>query len=69
VLLHDVRVRAGARVERAVVDQHADIGPGATVGGPDGEITLVGEYARVEAGARVEPGARVPRGRPPHAIG
>ena len=69
VLLHDVRVRAGARVERAVVDQHADIGPGATVGGPDGGITLVGEHARVGAGARVEPGTRVPRGRPPHATG
>ena len=65
VLLHDVRVRAGARVERAVVDQHADIGPGATVGGPDGEITLVGEHARVEAGARRagDPGAA----RPPAA--
>jgi ADP-glucose pyrophosphorylase len=59
----------GARIERSVVDQHADIGPGARVGGPDGDITLVGERARVEPGDRVEPGARVPRGRPPHAIG
>ncbi|HZC13278.1 MAG TPA: sugar phosphate nucleotidyltransferase, partial [Thermoleophilaceae bacterium] len=59
VVLHDTSIRSGAVVERAIVDEHAEIA--AKVGAPDGEIALVGRRARVrrevEAGGRVEPGA------------
>src|SRR5215207_6048876 len=59
VLLPGVRVRAGARVERAVLDDRVDVGERAVVGG-DGDITLVGRAARVDAGADVAAGARLP---------
>ncbi|MGY1802797.1 glucose-1-phosphate adenylyltransferase family protein [Blastococcus sp. SYSU D00922] len=59
VLLPGVRVRAGARVERAVLDDGVDVGEGAVVGG-DGDITLVGRAARLEAGAEIAPGSRHP---------
>ena len=58
VLLHGVRVRAGAVVERTVADTAAVVDPSARVGGPD-DVTLLGERARVRAGERVEAGARV----------
>lgn len=59
VLLPGVRVRAGARVERAVLDDRVDVGESAVVGG-DGDITLVGRAARLEAGTEIAAGARVP---------
>jgi glucose-1-phosphate adenylyltransferase len=59
VLLPGVRVRAGARVERAVLDDGVDVGERSVVGG-DGDITLVGRAARLDAGTEVRPGARVP---------
>src|SRR5215207_9297250 len=59
VLLSGVRVRAGATVVRAVLDDGVDVGEGAVVGG-DGDITLVGRRATVEAGARLAAGARFP---------
>jgi glucose-1-phosphate adenylyltransferase len=59
VLLPGVRVRAGARVVRAVLDDRVDVGEQAVVGG-DGDVTLVGRRARVEAGHEVAPGARLP---------
>jgi glucose-1-phosphate adenylyltransferase len=59
VLLPGVRVRAGATVTRAVLDDRVEVGERATVGG-DGEITLVGRQARVEAGSEVAAGARLP---------
>ncbi|WP_116449611.1 glucose-1-phosphate adenylyltransferase family protein [Blastococcus litoris] len=59
VLLPGVRVRAGARVERAVLDDRVDVGEGAVVGG-DGDITLVGRAARLEAGTEIAAGARHP---------
>jgi glucose-1-phosphate adenylyltransferase len=59
VLLPGVRVRSGATVTRAVLDDGVDVGPDATVGG-DGEITLVGRAARLDAGASIAAGARVP---------
>jgi glucose-1-phosphate adenylyltransferase len=59
VLLPGVRVRAGATVTRAVLDDRVEVGERATVGG-DGEITLVGRQARVEAGSKVAAGARLP---------
>src|SRR5215217_3679437 len=57
VLLPGVRVRSGARVVRAVLDDRVDVGEQAVVGG-DGDVTLVGRRARVEAGHEVAPGAR-----------
>jgi glucose-1-phosphate adenylyltransferase len=59
VLLPGVRVRAGARVVRSVLDDRVDVGERALVGG-DGDVTLVGRQARVEAGSEVAPGARLP---------
>jgi glucose-1-phosphate adenylyltransferase len=59
VLLPGVRVRAGATVTRAVLDDRVDVGEKATVGG-DGDITLVGRKAEVEAGAFLPAGARFP---------
>jgi glucose-1-phosphate adenylyltransferase len=59
VLLPGVRVRAGARVERAVLDDRVEVGERAVVGG-DGDITLVGRAARLDAGAEVAAGARWP---------
>lgn len=59
VLLPGARVRAGATVTRAVLDDRVAIGESATVGG-DGEITLVGRQAVVEAGGHLPAGARFP---------
>ncbi|HEV2067021.1 MAG TPA: glucose-1-phosphate adenylyltransferase family protein [Thermomicrobiales bacterium] len=76
ILLQDVVVRAGATVRFAIVDEHAEIGPDATVGQrPEGELptteelVLIGskatitEGATVAQGARIEPDARVRRKR------
>jgi len=60
VLMQDVHVEAGARIERAIVDKLARVGRGALVGGGGGEAvepTLVGKYAVTPAGARVGAGA------------
>ena len=57
VVLHDAVIRSGGRVERAIVDEQAEIL--APVGEAHGEIALVGRGARVtdpvEAGGRVKP--------------
>jgi glucose-1-phosphate adenylyltransferase len=59
VLLPGVRVRAGATVTCAVLDDRVDVGERAVVGG-DGDITLVGGAAAVAAGTEVPSGARLP---------
>lgn len=59
VLLPGVRLRAGATVTRSVLDDRVEVGEKAVVGG-DGEITLVGRRATVEAGSQLAPGARLP---------
>src|SRR3954469_25889779 len=59
VLLPGVRVRSGATVTRAVLDDGVDVGKGCSVGG-DGEVTLVGRAARLDAGTSVPAGARFP---------
>jgi glucose-1-phosphate adenylyltransferase len=60
VLLPGSVVRAGATVERAILDDAVEIGRDASVGEPDGDIALVGKQARVEEGARLGGGARFP---------
>ena len=57
VLLHDVIVRSGARVERAVVDAGTEILGDAHIGG-EGDLVLIGQEQRV--GGRLEPGGRQP---------
>jgi glucose-1-phosphate adenylyltransferase len=53
-------VRRGARVQRAVLDTHVEVGEGARVGGDgDAALCVVGRRARVEAGAELAPGAEV----------
>jgi glucose-1-phosphate adenylyltransferase len=59
VLLPGARVRAGATVTRAVLDDGVVVGERAAVGG-DGEVTLVGRRAEVEAGTELAAGARFP---------
>ncbi len=59
VLLPGARVRSGATVTRSVLDDGVDVGQGASVGG-DGDITLVGRRAKVEAGSQLSAGARFP---------
>jgi glucose-1-phosphate adenylyltransferase len=59
ILLHEVAVRSGARIERAILDAGAEVGEGATVGGRDGDLALVGLRVKIPARARIEPGARV----------
>jgi glucose-1-phosphate adenylyltransferase len=46
-------------VTRSVLDDGVDVGQGASVGG-DGDITLVGRRAKVEAGSQLSAGARFP---------
>jgi glucose-1-phosphate adenylyltransferase len=59
VLLPRARVRAGARVVRTVLDDGVEVGERAVVGG-DGDITLVGRAARLDAGTEVAAGTRWP---------
>jgi glucose-1-phosphate adenylyltransferase len=60
VLLPGAVVRSGAEAVRAVLDDAVEVGAGATVGGPGGEIALVGLRAAVGAGEAVPPGGRHP---------
>src|SRR4051794_3787379 len=60
VLLPGSVVRAGATVERAILDDGVEVGGEASVGEHDGEIALVGKRAVVEPGARLAGGARFP---------
>ena len=59
VLLPGVRVRSGAVVTRAVLDDRVEIGEEAQIGS-DGDVTLIGRAARVDAGTEVPAGARLP---------
>jgi glucose-1-phosphate adenylyltransferase len=59
VLLPGARVRAGATVTRAVLDDGVVVGERAAVGG-DGGITLVGRRVEVAAGSEIPAGARFP---------
>ncbi|GAB2487801.1 glucose-1-phosphate adenylyltransferase family protein [Jatrophihabitans fulvus] len=63
VLLPGVVVRAGARVERAVVDDAVEIGRDCVVGGPGGELTLVGDQAVLATGTHLAAGSRYPEGK------
>jgi glucose-1-phosphate adenylyltransferase len=60
VLLPGAVVRSGAEVVRAVLDDAVEVGAGATVGGPGGDIALVGLRCGVGAGEAVPPGGRHP---------
>ena len=60
ILLPGSIVRAGAVVERAILDDRVEVGSDARVGGPGGELTLVGLQAAVGEGETIAPGARFP---------
>ena len=60
VLLPGAVVRAGAVVERSILDDGVEIGRYAWVGEAGGEIALVGLRTSVRAGARLPAGARHP---------
>jgi glucose-1-phosphate adenylyltransferase len=62
VVLEDVVVASRARVERALVDERAQVGAGARVGEMGGEITVVGRRARVEEVATISAGDEVQPG-------
>jgi glucose-1-phosphate adenylyltransferase len=65
VLMSDVSIEPGARVERAIVDKFSRVGEGAWVGGPAGPadpelawldgLVLVGKDADIPPGIRVHP--------------
>lgn len=69
ILLHDVTIRSGARVQHAIIDDGATIGADAVVGGrsagplpTDDELVLIGARARIAARTKVPIGDRVDRG-------
>lgn len=65
IVMHDGRIHPGARLRRAVVDKHVDVGEGADVGfGGDtpheehprdlgSGLTVIGKGAEIPAGARI----------------
>ena len=57
VVMQDVGIAAGARLERGILDKYAYVGGGATVGAAKGDLTLVGKYAIVPERGRVGAGA------------
>ena len=58
--LHGVKVAAGARVCRTIVDEGAVIAAGAVVGAEAGDLTLVGRGAEIAAGKTIVAGEHVP---------
>jgi glucose-1-phosphate adenylyltransferase len=60
VILPGAIVRSGAQVVRAVLDDAVEVGSGAAVGAPEGDIALVGLRARVSGDEVIAAGARVP---------
>jgi glucose-1-phosphate adenylyltransferase len=66
VLFHDVVVRAGASISRAVVDADSEIGAGAQLGFGEpaadaaDDVVLVAADSAVPQGARLGPGTRYP---------
>ena len=52
VVFHDVHMRRSAVVQRAVVDEQAEIASGASVGSTDGELTVVPRPTRGETSGR-----------------
>ena len=61
VVLPGAVVRAGATVERAILDDRVEVGRDARVGGPDGEVALLGLATRVRDRAELPAGARAPQ--------
>src|SRR5262245_13173343 len=59
VILADVWIGAGARLDRVIVDKYSRIGAGARIGHPrgGGALTLVGKYAHVPEDGEVGAGA------------
>lgn len=51
-------VKAGARIEHAIIAEKAVIGENAVIGAPDGGIAVVGKGITVEDGARIDPGVQ-----------
>jgi glucose-1-phosphate adenylyltransferase len=60
VVLPGAVIREGARLQRAVIDDAVEIGRGAGVGEPDGDIAVVGLRATLADGERVPAGGRYP---------
>ncbi|MFH1513786.1 MAG: glucose-1-phosphate adenylyltransferase, partial [Bacillota bacterium] len=56
IVMPNAVIERGAIVRRAIVAEKAVIGAGATVGEKDGEIAVVGHFAKVEKGGNIKPG-------------
>ena len=56
VLMPGAVVERGAQVRRAIVAENAVIGAGSSVGGPEGNIAVVGQGVLLPAGGAVKPG-------------
>ncbi len=59
ILLHETVVRASATIDRAILDIHVEVGPGAKVGEAGGDLAVVGQRIKIPAQGRVAAGARV----------
>jgi len=59
VLLHGVVVRAGAVIQRTIIDQLVEIGADVQIGG-EGDIAMIGAESQVPKGTVVPPGGRYP---------
>ena len=57
VVMQDVEIGRGARIERAILDKLSRVGAGAVVGALGPDLTLIGKYAAVPDHAKVGAGA------------
>jgi glucose-1-phosphate adenylyltransferase len=54
VIMPNVKIGSGARIQRAIIGEGAVIDPGAVIGSADGEITLIGGFTHVTAATNGE---------------
>ena len=57
-IMPGVRVCSGAVIERTIVGEDTQIGRGATIGAPEGEITLIGPGTCVPEGCVIPAGVQ-----------
>lgn len=65
VIMNNAHIKSGAKIVRSIVAERAVVGENSVVGGPDGDIAVVGEYAHLPENTQVAPGEQVPPGVTP----
>lgn len=58
VIMPQAFIGRGAEITRAIIAENAFIEPGCKIGGPEGDVAVVGQGVRVAAGTVIEPGAQ-----------